>query len=345
MKTILKLVITLSVFFISNYFFGQTPEGVNYQATVRDASGNLMISQNVAIIFKINQTTMGGTTIYSETHSVTTSAFGSFSATIGQGTATSGVFASINWSETDYFLNVNVDGNDLGTSQLMSVPYALHSKTADNVKNPIWKKRNSNGDYYSNGETIIIGDSTANANSLTVRNNFVTGGFGEMVDFVADTMSPNSDILNMQTSTETPDNTQFIECNKGGLKFSVNTDGSVFSKKQIKTDSSLIVGDEVNRVATGSANLIPIAYGSVNMNGTLGEGTGNFSVSKTSLGTYRITVAGVNYSLADYVVQVSVQYGAVYSNFYESAGKMVVEMNSFSGVNTDASFHFVIYKP
>ena len=97
MKTLINTLITLSILILSLNTFSQAPEGINYQATVRNSSGALMTNQSVTVIFAIKQTTATGTTIYQETHSLTTNAYGGFNALIGAGTVTTGTFSSINW--------------------------------------------------------------------------------------------------------------------------------------------------------------------------------------------------------------------------------------------------------
>ncbi|MCT4582210.1 MAG: hypothetical protein N4A35_12430 [Flavobacteriales bacterium] len=343
MKTILKLVIVLSGVFFYTKLVAQTPEGINYQAVLRDVSGSLMVNQNVDVIFSVSQSSVGGTVVYRETQALVTNAYGGFSAVIGHGVATSGIFASIDWSVDEYFLTVNVDGNDVGSSQLMSVPYALHAKTAEQVKNSIWKTKNSNGDYYTMGKSVVIGDSSAHAQVFTVRTERLSAG--EMMDFRVDTMFVGNDILNLETGVETPNNSQFIECNKGGLKFSVNTDGSVYSKKQIKTDSSLIVNDEVNRSNTGSANLIPIAYGNVDDSGTINSGTGNFSVTKNSIGNYSISIVGESFFYPNYSVSLSIVSSvAGFISVSSSGGNMIVLTKDISGAAADKNFSFIVYK-
>jgi hypothetical protein len=126
MKNVIFAVLVL----FSTQLLSQSPEGISYQATVRNSSGALMTSQSVAVIFAIRQTSAIGTIIYQETHSVITNNYGGFTAIIGGGAANSGTFSSINWSSNSYYLNVTVNGNDLGTTQLISVPYALYAKTS-----------------------------------------------------------------------------------------------------------------------------------------------------------------------------------------------------------------------
>jgi uncharacterized protein (TIGR02145 family) len=73
-----------------------------------------------------------GNAVYTETHSATTDGYGLINLEIGKGTVTLGTFSGINWGTSTYFIKVSVDGVEMGTSQLLSVPYALYAKTAAN---------------------------------------------------------------------------------------------------------------------------------------------------------------------------------------------------------------------
>jgi hypothetical protein len=120
--------------------FAQTPHGINYQTVVRDTSGNLLASQAVGTQFILHQTTASGIGVYTETWSSTTSTNGLLNFVFGTGTTTDD-FSAIDWSVGPYFLETLIDVTggttyiSLGTSQLMSVPYALYAKTAQNVSN------------------------------------------------------------------------------------------------------------------------------------------------------------------------------------------------------------------
>lgn len=115
----------------------QAPEGVTYQAVARDGSGSLLNNQSIDVRFTIHEGNPTGTTVYSETHSVSTNDYGLFTASLGMGSASSGTFSGINWGGNTHYLQVEVDAGsgyvDLGTTQLMSVPYALYAKEAGNV--------------------------------------------------------------------------------------------------------------------------------------------------------------------------------------------------------------------
>ena len=121
--------------------FSQSPESMSYQAVVRDGSDILVSNTTTPIQISILQ---GTTAVYVETQTPTTNANGLLSIEIGGSGAVvvSGVFSDIIWGTGTYFIKteVAVDTNasyDVsGSSQLLSVPYALHAKTADNVTFP-----------------------------------------------------------------------------------------------------------------------------------------------------------------------------------------------------------------
>lgn len=133
MKSIATLLLSL---FSTVLVFPQSPEAFKYQAVLRNASGQIIANQAVGLKLSILQGTSTGTVVYSETHTLTTSAVGLATAEIGNGTILTGTFASINWSAGPFFLKVELDaagGSNyvlFGTSQLLSVPYALYAKKA-----------------------------------------------------------------------------------------------------------------------------------------------------------------------------------------------------------------------
>lgn len=111
----------------------QTPQAIPYQAVARNATGSLITNQNVGLRFSIRNLSAGGAIVYQETQLQSTNDFGLFTANIGQGTVTSGVFNGIDWGGGSKFLQVEIDTaggtsyTDMGTQQLLSVPYALNA--------------------------------------------------------------------------------------------------------------------------------------------------------------------------------------------------------------------------
>lgn len=127
------LFIFLSLF-VSTLLLSQAPEGINYQAVMRNSSGNLVTNSTVAIRVQIRQGSATGTTVYQERQSVASSSQGLINMVIGAGTPQVGTFNNINWAVGSFFVNLAVDFSngvnyqDFGTQQLMSVPYALYAK-------------------------------------------------------------------------------------------------------------------------------------------------------------------------------------------------------------------------
>ena len=115
----------------------QAPQGFNYQATVRDGSGELIVNTNVYFKFNIIQGSQTALPIFTETHYVPTDDLGQVNLVIGQGTANTGTFSELDWSLGSYYLGIELDIGDgyvaMGTTQLLSVPYALYSETSGNA--------------------------------------------------------------------------------------------------------------------------------------------------------------------------------------------------------------------
>ena len=112
----------------------QTPQGFNYQATVRNAGGELIVSQNVNFRFNVQQGSVTSTAVFTETHLVSTDGLGQINLTIGDGTAVTGDFSQINWSLGSYFLGIELNTGAsyvaMGTTQLLSVPFALYAENS-----------------------------------------------------------------------------------------------------------------------------------------------------------------------------------------------------------------------
>ncbi len=132
------LILTASVL-VPQQLNAQSPEKMSYQAVVRNATNNLVTNQSVGMQISILQTTATGTAVYVETHNTTTNANGLVTVELGNGTVVSGNFATIDWANDVFFIKTETDINGgsnytiTGTSQLLSVAYALHAKTADTV--------------------------------------------------------------------------------------------------------------------------------------------------------------------------------------------------------------------
>jgi len=126
-----KLFLLLLTTMLTIYGTSQVPQGINYQTVVRDNNGALITDQNVTFRFSVISGSAAGTIMYREVHNTATNALGLVNLIIGQGTPVTGTFSDIVWANAAHYLAVEIDpqgGNafvEMGTSQLMSVPYAL----------------------------------------------------------------------------------------------------------------------------------------------------------------------------------------------------------------------------
>jgi hypothetical protein len=157
MKNIYSFILAIILLFNIK---AQTPQGFNYQGVARNASGAAITNQAIGLQISILDGSASGTTVYTETHNQTTDANGLFSLTIGGGTATLGTFTGINWAVGgSKWLKISMDaagGSNyqlIGSSQLMSVPYALF---AGNVTN--------NGGK----QTLVLSDNVTDAQAAAI---------------------------------------------------------------------------------------------------------------------------------------------------------------------------------
>ncbi len=120
--------------------YGQAPQSVNFQATLRDAAGTIIPNTSISVKMSILQGSPSGTLVYQETHTyVMTNLVGLFALQIGQGSAVVGTFASINWLNGAKYIKVEIDtSSPIGTnytlqilSQFLSVPYALYAENSN----------------------------------------------------------------------------------------------------------------------------------------------------------------------------------------------------------------------
>lgn len=137
----MKKLFTLSVIAaLSFYVFAQAPQRLSYQAVIRSSSGELVTSKSVGIQISILQGSVSGTAVFVERHTTTTNANGLATVQIGGGTNISGSLTAIDWNFGPYFLKTETDPDGgtsysiTGTSQLLSVPYALYAKNSNEAE-------------------------------------------------------------------------------------------------------------------------------------------------------------------------------------------------------------------
>lgn len=178
MKTIVH--IKKSLFLLCSFFYilnaeAQAPTKMSYHAVVRNASNALVANNNVGIQISILQTTATGAAVYIERHATPTNANGLATIEIGGGTVVSGVFADINWANGPYFIKTQTDptgGTNYtisGTSQLLSVPYALFAKDTGSA----WSLKGN-----TVGNTLPALGTLDDVDVVLRRNGFIAGRLG-----------------------------------------------------------------------------------------------------------------------------------------------------------------------
>ena len=193
-----KFVITLVAALTVAIGYSQSPEAFQYQAVARDASSNILSNQTIGLEFTLHQGSVAGPSVYTETFTTVTDTFGLVNVAVGTGTPTTGTFNGIDWSAGPYFLEVSMDETggasyvSMGTTQLLSVPYSLHSSTADTAS-------------YANAMAI---ETISTGVTLT------TAPFASNLDIVGTTLSPALEADALSYSYK------MINTNTGQIEFS-----------------------------------------------------------------------------------------------------------------------------
>jgi hypothetical protein len=153
------LIFLVAVLFTAN-LFSQVPEKLSYQAVIRNAGNKIVANSNIGMQISILRTSASGTAVYVERHFPTTNENGLVTIEIGNGTTVSGSFGTIDWSSDTYYIKTETDLNGganytiTGTSQILSVPYALHAKTAEKITGNVFT--HYIGELYGGGLIFYI---------------------------------------------------------------------------------------------------------------------------------------------------------------------------------------------
>jgi hypothetical protein len=153
MKRILALVLFVLISLVISY--GQAPQAFKYQAIARDNNGHPLVNCDIGLRISLLQGDKNGPVVYSEAQNLTTNSTGLIDMEIGKGRILSGSFMDIDWRSTPYYLKIEMDnhgGTDyhlMGTSELLSVPYALYAENAG-------AEGNRAGEWTNDGTNIYV---------------------------------------------------------------------------------------------------------------------------------------------------------------------------------------------
>ena len=186
-----KLLFSLALVFATFFAYAQIPpQAFNYSAVARNSVGVPISNSTIGIQISILKTSAIGAVQYSENHFVNTDAFGLFNLIVGTGAIQQGSMSAINWSSDNFYMKVGMDANGgtnfltMGTTQLLSVPYALHAKTADSVTN------GAGAVYIQAGNNVSVSGTGTSADPYIV-NSTATGSNNLLAPTVATNSATN----------------------------------------------------------------------------------------------------------------------------------------------------------
>lgn len=239
-------ILTILGLVFSNWLLAQSPEKISYQAIVRDASNNLVASQNIGMQISVLQGSETGIAVYVETQSPTTNTNGLISIEIGTGT-TSNDFSTIDWASGPYYVQSEIDitgGSSYtitSTAQLLSVPYALHAKTVENADDADADPTNEIQNLSFTSDSIKISDGTGilMPNGLNLWSSDGSNVFLANGNVGLGTTTPSGKLEVKGNAIDTPDDLLFaVVNNDGDTVFAVYQGSVVINVDETSTKGS-----------------------------------------------------------------------------------------------------------
>lgn len=298
----------LLLLLVPAWLHGQAPQAFDFQGVARDASGAVLSDQPIGLMVSILTDNPNGTVVYRESHAVTTSPFGLFTIAVGQGTPLLGTLAGVDWANGAKYIRLGMDPNggnayqDLGATQLLSVPYALHAGSGGGSLDDAYdlggpgQGRTINADagavQITNGGTNPTGlqVSTSVPSSTAIRADHTGVGVG----LRASSLDPANTFAAIQATTNStdPNNSAIIGSNDGagfavsGQIPSTATGTAAVYGSNLRTDGgSGVTGIGFNGVVGQAQN--GIGYGVYGLNANPAGGT------ILGIGTYGLGFHGV----------------------------------------------------
>lgn len=293
MKTLLQKIFVLLIAVICTAeVMAQVPQGFNFQAVARSADGEVLKDTPLGVKISILKGTEEGTSVYSETQTPTTNAAGMLQLVIGEGTSEDD-FSAIDWPSDNYFVKLEIDpagGTDyepLGTTRLLSVPYAL---LAHNVVNGTSAGEDVITEYNLNsseGDTSFIVNATGETGFAAIVGNANTNGTNRGVygDAISDAANPNTmyGVTGSASGTGTGNQLAVFgsavnEDGTGGRRYGLYGQASSKGRENIGSfgigigpgDGEIVpIGEEVDG-NIGGFNVGSIGFAQGNLNGNIG---------------------------------------------------------------------------
>lgn len=265
MRNIYILVIALLLTVNS---WAQAPQKMSYQAVIRNTSNALITSSPVGMQISILQGSSSGAVVYTETQTTSTNANGLVSIEIGTGTVVTGTFTAINWANGPYFIKTETDPTGgtaytiSGTSELLSVPYALHAKTAESITggitetDPVFVASPANGisasdinNWNNKLSTEVDGSITNELQTLSISNDTIylsNGGYTKL---------PAGFDGNYNSLTNKPTAVSSFSNDAGYLTSFTEVDGSITNELQ-----TLSISNDTIYLSNGGYTKLPAGF-------------------------------------------------------------------------------------
>ena len=267
-KIALSAVVGSTLLFQSNIVQAQVPQKFNYQGIARDAKGNPLANKQLGLKISVLSAQDATQAEYEETQVVTTNEFGLYTLQIGNGTAVTGTMKTVKWDTGNKYISVGIDPNggsnyvNAGTTQLLSVPYAIYSDMAGTAGNAANSTRATN-----NYIEKTNGSGVANSTSLLYDNgtNIGLGTITPSAKFhISNTVAAVQEHLRMQNLSAT-----------GAGRFTMYNDGASSYATFTKYGTTYAGGYAGVAALYPYANLL--AFGNNGLAG--GDGKGRFLIS------------------------------------------------------------------